>query len=77
MPTTPSYERKDSNTSGQGNDEDPDNSSSLSQREKPLYMSNPFLKAALVKGNFKTIVTLPRYCDMNEVSLEPGFEPHY
>lgn len=37
------------------------------RRPRPLYMSNPFLKAALVKGNFKTIVAQPRYCDLNEV----------
>jgi len=33
---------------------------------KPLYLCNPFVKAALVKGNFKTIVAQPRYCDLNE-----------
>lgn len=38
-----------------------------SRRPKPLYMSNPFMKAALVKGNFKTIVAQPRHCDPNEV----------
>jgi len=64
MPTTPSYERTQSN--GQGDSEREEDSSAVVRREKPLYMSNPFLKAALVKGNFKTIVTLPRYCDMNE-----------
>jgi len=32
----------------------------------PLYLSQPFIKAALVKGNFKTIVMLPKYCDVNE-----------
>lgn len=37
------------------------------RRPKPVYLSNPFLKAALVKGNFKTIVAQPRYCDLNEV----------
>lgn len=37
------------------------------RRPRPLYMSNPFMKAALVKGNFKTIVAQPRYCDLNEV----------
>jgi MOB kinase activator 1 len=36
-------------------------------RPKPLYLCNPFVKAALVKGNFKTIVAQPRYCDLNEV----------
>ncbi|KAF8322503.1 hypothetical protein DL93DRAFT_2147337 [Clavulina sp. PMI_390] len=39
-----------------------------SPRSNPLYMSNPFVKAALVKGNFKTIVAQPKYCDTNEVS---------
>lgn len=35
---------------------------------KPLYLCQPFVKAALVKGSFRTIVSLPRYCDVNEVS---------
>jgi len=33
---------------------------------KPLYLCSPFVEAALVKGNFKTIVTLPRYVDIME-----------
>jgi MOB kinase activator 1 len=33
---------------------------------KPLYLSNPFADAALVKGNFKTIVMLPKYTDIME-----------
>ncbi|GAA6000022.1 hypothetical protein JCM10207_006017 [Rhodosporidiobolus poonsookiae] len=31
-----------------------------------LYLCLPFVKAALVKGNFKTIVALPKYVDVNE-----------
>ncbi|KAI7948945.1 hypothetical protein MJO29_010610 [Puccinia striiformis f. sp. tritici] len=31
-----------------------------------LYLCNPFVKAALVKGSFWTIVSLPQYCDVNE-----------
>jgi len=42
----------------------------LSQEERqgppPLYLSQPFVKAALVKGNFKTIVMLPKWVDVNE-----------
>jgi len=34
--------------------------------QKPLYLCNPFVKAALVKGSFKTIVRLPNYVDVNE-----------
>ena len=34
---------------------------------KALYLCSPFVKAALVKGSFRTIVSLPRYCDVNEV----------
>ncbi|KAH9948874.1 Mob1/phocein [Amylocystis lapponica] len=30
---------------------------------KPLYLCSPFVEAALVKGNFKTIVMLPKYAD--------------
>jgi len=33
---------------------------------KPLYLSRPFSDAALVKGNFKTIVMQPKYVDPNE-----------
>jgi len=35
-------------------------------KQLPLYMCQPFVKAALVKGNFKTIVMLPKYTDVNE-----------
>ena len=33
---------------------------------KPLYLCSPFVDAALVKGNFKTIVMLPKYVDIME-----------
>ena len=33
---------------------------------KPLYLCSPFAEAALVKGNFKTIVMLPKYVDVME-----------
>jgi len=36
------------------------------QVSKPLYMCSPFADAALVKGNFKTIVMLPKYVDIME-----------
>jgi hypothetical protein len=36
------------------------------QQEKPLYLCQPFVKAALVKGSFKTIVAPPKYVDVNE-----------
>lgn len=45
------------------------------RRPRPLYMSNPFVKAALVKGNFKTIVAQPRYCDLNEVRFRCDYNP--
>lgn len=34
--------------------------------QKPLYLCSPFVEAALVKGNFKTIVMLPKYVDIME-----------
>lgn len=34
--------------------------------KKPLYLCSPFVEAALVKGNFKTIVMLPKYVDIME-----------
>lgn len=33
---------------------------------KPLFLCQPFVKAALVKGSFKTIVAPPKYVDVNE-----------
>ncbi|PFH49943.1 hypothetical protein AMATHDRAFT_146479, partial [Amanita thiersii Skay4041] len=33
---------------------------------RPLYLCSPFADAALVKGNFKTIVMLPKYVDVME-----------
>jgi MOB kinase activator 1 len=36
------------------------------QAPKPLYLCSPFVEAALVKGNFKTIVMLPKYVDIME-----------
>ncbi|KAF9452943.1 hypothetical protein P691DRAFT_771872 [Macrolepiota fuliginosa MF-IS2] len=33
---------------------------------KPLYLCSPFVSSALVKGNFKTIVVLPKYVDIME-----------
>ena len=29
--------------------------------EKPLYLCEPFVRNALIKGSFRTIVALPRY----------------
>jgi len=37
-----------------------------SERAKPLYLCSPFVDAALVTGNFKTIVMLPKYVDVME-----------
>lgn len=74
MPTTPSYQNNAAPYAApelvDNEEESPD-----ARRPKPLYMSNPFIKAALVKGNFKTIVAQPRYCDLNEVcqSLLPPY----
>lgn len=43
---------------------------------KPLYLCQPFVKAALVKGSFKTIVAPPKYVDMNEwVAINREFRP--
>lgn len=38
----------------------------MSGGSKPLYLCSPFADAALVNGNFKTIVTLPKYVDIME-----------
>ncbi|GAA5862686.1 hypothetical protein JCM8547_003512 [Rhodosporidiobolus lusitaniae] len=46
-----------------GNGANPTRGQQASDR---LYLCLPFVKAALVKGNFKTIVALPKYVDVNE-----------
>ncbi|KAI0036579.1 Mob1/phocein [Vararia minispora EC-137] len=38
----------------------------INSGQKPLYLCSPFVEAALVKGNFKTIVMLPKYVDIME-----------
>ena len=38
----------------------------LGQSNKPLYMCNPFVRSALIKGSFKTIVVLPKFVDQKE-----------
>jgi len=52
MPPAPPPPRSPSNTNARPN--------------KPLYLCSPFVDAALVKGNFKTIVVLPKYVDVLE-----------
>lgn len=37
------------------------------QREPlPLYLSQPFIRSTIVTGNYKTLVTLPKYVNPNE-----------
>ncbi|CCJ31331.1 unnamed protein product [Pneumocystis jirovecii] len=36
------------------------------QDSRKLFLCQPFVKTALVKGNFATIVALPKYIDLNE-----------
>lgn len=38
----------------------------LGQSNKPLYLCNPFVRSALIKGSFKTIVVLPKFVDQKE-----------
>lgn len=38
----------------------------IGERELPLFLCEPFVKTALVKGSFKTIVQLPKYVDYGE-----------
>ena len=40
--------------------------SQASPSKLPLFLCEPFVKTALVKGSFKTIVQLPKYVDSNE-----------
>lgn len=36
------------------------------QGPPPLYLCQPFVKSTVITGNFKTLVTLPKYVDPNE-----------
>ena len=38
----------------------------------PLYLCQPFVRAALVTGKFKTIVALPRYGLYNQLDSTPN-----
>lgn len=38
----------------------------LGAGNKPLYLCNPFVRSALIKGSFRTIVVLPKYVDQKE-----------
>ncbi|KAI9014593.1 Mob1/phocein [Phycomyces nitens] len=40
--------------------------SSSTSQSKPLFLCNPYVTHMLVKGNFKTIIELPKYVDVNE-----------
>lgn len=51
---------------GQAPSTSPSGSQALSPSGKALYLCNPFVRSALVKGSFKTIVTLPKYVDARE-----------
>lgn len=41
-------------------------SSSNNNTQKPLFLCQPFVRTALVKGSFQTIVMLPKYVDLGE-----------
>ncbi|KAK6201693.1 putative transcription effector of cell separation genes in the daughter cell [Scheffersomyces amazonensis] len=43
-----------------------DNDEIVDEDEIPLFLCDPFVKTALVKGSFKTIVQLPKYVDVGE-----------
>ncbi|KAH3680772.1 hypothetical protein WICMUC_000123 [Wickerhamomyces mucosus] len=47
---------------------------SQSQQQLPLFLTEPFVRTALVKGSFKTIVQLPKYVDQNEWMAQIIFE---
>ena len=38
------------------------------KQSSPLYLCYPFVKAALVKGNFKTIVALPKCASISSTA---------
>lgn len=44
----------------------PDQSPERSESQQIMFLSEPFVRTALVKGSFKTIVQLPKYVDVGE-----------
>ena len=44
----------------------PERTQSQSQSQQVMFLSEPFVRTALVKGSFKTIVQLPKYVDIGE-----------
>ncbi|CEP24006.1 CBK1 kinase activator protein MOB2 AltName: Full=Maintenance of ploidy protein MOB2; AltName: Full=MPS1 binder 2 [Cyberlindnera jadinii] len=46
----------------------------MQQNVLPLFLCEPFVRTALVKGSFKTIVQLPKYVDPNEWVAQNIFE---
>lgn len=63
-PTSATRSPMESNFSNNNNSTPP--SPVVPSPTKPLYLCSPFVEAALVKGNFKTIVMLPKYVDIME-----------
>ncbi|CAY67855.1 CBK1 kinase activator protein MOB2 [Komagataella phaffii GS115] len=47
-----------------------------SNSARPLFLCEPFVKTALVKGSFKTIVQLPKYVDYGEWLALNSFETY-
>lgn len=45
-----------------------------SRQGLPLFVCEPFVRTALVKGSFRTIVQLPKYVDQNEWIAQNIFE---
>jgi hypothetical protein len=69
-PTHPSLPFSSSSGSGLGSDAAlaayAPASPGSSTQGKALYMCSPFIRSALIKGSFKTIVALPKYVDERE-----------
>lgn len=65
-PTQPSMPNFDGQPSAPWQQQQQQSASVTTSSSKPLYLCNPFVRSALIKGSFKTIVTLPKYVDRNE-----------
>lgn len=65
-PTLPSGEFGGQQVAGGGGHYFNANGGTFGPSGKALYLCNPFVRSALVKGSFKTIVTLPKYVDPRE-----------
>jgi MOB kinase activator 1 len=62
----PSHPAIQGHSSNAGKRTEPEDKQVYAPPQPKLFLSRPFVDAALVKGSLKTLVSLPRYLDVME-----------